>query len=288
MLSINTNNGALLAANAAKRAQKMMDEAMTRLSTGKRLNTAKDDPASLSVAVRMTAEINGLSVSLRNANDAQAAVDTSEAALNEISTLLLRMRELAVQASTETTTTADRNALETEVTALETEITRIGSATSWGGINLLDGSYSSGKPIVFQIGPNAGNNIAVTLGFITASAASGNSSNAQGQLALTGDVTTRTSASNFIASVDAAISIVSTRRGSLGAISNRLDSTISNLQNMRANIQTAKGQIEDADYATETAKLARAQILLQAAMAMLSQANASKSQTLQLINGLRN
>ena len=127
-----------------------MDEAMTRLSTGKQ-NTAKDDPGALQVAFRMEAEINGLTTALKNANDAQAAIDTGEGALSEVHTLLLRMRELAVQASTETTTTADRAALDSEVTALETEITRIGSSTTWGGINLLDGSYSKGSPIVFRL-----------------------------------------------------------------------------------------------------------------------------------------
>ena len=139
-LSINTNPGAILAAVAAQRASSMMDEAMTRLSTGKRINSAKDDPGALQVALRMEAEINGLGAALKNANDAQAAIDTGEGALAEVHTLLLRMRELAVQGATQTTTDADRSALDAEITALETEITRIGSQTTWGGIGLLDGS----------------------------------------------------------------------------------------------------------------------------------------------------
>lgn len=280
MLNINTNNGAIVAAKAAKNAQKMMDDAMIRLSTGKRLNSAKDDPGSLSVAIRMTAEINGLTTSLKNASDAQSAIDTGEAALAEVQTLLLRLRELAVQASTETTTSADRNALDSEVSALETEINRIGTSTTWGGINLLNGTYSKANPIVFQIGPNNGDSLSFTMGYVQATSAAG----AQGTLGLTSDVTTRTNASAYITTIDAAISIVSSRRGSFGASSNRLDSTITNIRNMRANIETAKGQIEDTDYAVETANLAKAQILLQAATAMLSQANASKSLTMQLIN----
>jgi len=280
VLNINTNNGAIVAAKAAKNAQKMMDDAMIRLSTGKRLNSAKDDPGSLSVAIRMTAEINGLTTSLKNASDAQSAIDTGEAALAEVQTLLLRLRELAVQASTETTTSADRNALDSEVSALETEINRIGTSTTWGGINLLNGTYSKANPIVFQIGPNNGDSLSFTMGYVQATSAAG----AQGTLGLTSDVTTRTNASAYITTIDAAISIVSTRRGSFGASSNRLDSTITNIRNMRANIETAKGQIEDTDYAVETANLAKAQILLQAATAMLSQANASKSLTMQLIN----
>ena len=132
-MSINTNPGAILAAVAATRASAMMDEAMTRLSTGKRINSAKDDPAALQVAVRMEGEINGLAAALKNANDAQSVIDTGEAALKEAHTLLLRMRELAVTASSDTSTDADRASLNTEVTALETEIDRIGSSTTCGG-----------------------------------------------------------------------------------------------------------------------------------------------------------
>ena len=280
-MSINTNPGAILAAVAAQRASTMMDEAMTRLSTGKRINSAKDDPGALQVAMRMEAEINGLSTALKNANDAQAAIDTGEGALAEVHTLLLRMRELAVQGATQTTTDADRAALDSEVSALETEITRIGSQTTWGGINLLDGSYSKANPLVFQIGPRSGNTLNFTMGYVAAAVAA----TAQGTLGLTSDVSTRTKASAYIITIDSAISIISTRRGSFGAVSNRLDSTISNLTNMKANIETAKGQIVDTDFATETAKLARAQILMQAATAMLAQANASKNQTLKLISG---
>lgn len=280
MLNINTNNGAIIAAKAAKNAQKQMDQAMERLSTGLKLNSAKDDPGSLSVAIRMTAEINSLSVSLKNASDAQSAIDTGEAALAETQSLLLRLRELAVQASTETTTSADRAALNSEVTALETEINRIGNSTTWGGINLLNGSFSKANPIIFQIGPNSGDTLSFTMGYVQATSTAA----AQGTLGLLSDVTTITKASAYISTIDGAISIVSSRRGSFGAASNRLDSSITNIRNMRANILNAKGQIMDTDYAVETANLARAQILLQAATAMLSQANASKNLTMQLIN----
>jgi flagellin len=280
VLNINTNNGAIIAAKAAKNAQKQMDQAMERLSTGLKLNSAKDDPGSLSVAIRMTAEINSLSVSLKNASDAQSAIDTGEAALAETQSLLLRLRELAVQASTETTTSADRAALNSEVTALETEINRIGNSTTWGGINLLNGSFSKANPIIFQIGPNSGDTLSFTMGYVQATSTAA----AQGTLGLLSDVTTITKASAYISTIDGAISIVSSRRGSFGAASNRLDSSITNIRNMRANILNAKGQIMDTDYAVETANLARAQILLQAATAMLSQANASKNLTMQLIN----
>jgi flagellin len=191
------------------------------------------------------------------------------------------MREIAVSASSETATSSDRTALNTEVSALETEIDRIGSSTTWGGIQLLDGTYSEDAAIVFQIGPRSGNTVSFSLGYVKATATADN----QGVLGLTSDITTRTNASAYINVIDSAIEIISARRGAFGSMSNRLDSTISNLTNMKAKIEAAKGQVEDADFATETAKLARAQILMQAATAMLSQANASKQQTLKLING---
>jgi len=280
VMSINTNPGAEFSALAASRAAEMMDMAMIRLSSGKRINSAKDDAAGIQVAIRMESEINGLAASLRNANDAQAAVDTAEGALAEVHSLLLRMREIAVSAASDTNTDSDRDSLQVEIGALETEITRIGNNTTWGGINLLNGSHASTNPLVFQLGPNNGNTIEVTLGHVHAT----NAASADGNLGLTGAVTTQTAAGNYISTIDAAISIISTRRGALGAVSNRLDSSLANLENMRANLITAKGAVVDADFAEETARLARAQILLQAATAMLSQANASKQQMLALIN----
>ena len=280
VMSINTNPGAEFSALAAARAAEMMDTAMIRLSSGKRINSAKDDAAGIQVAIRMESEINGLAASLRNAGDAQAAIDTAEGALGEVHTLLLRMREIAVASGNDTNTAADRNSLQIEIDQLETEITRIGANTTWGGINLLDGSFSNASPIVFQLGPNNGNTISVVLGFVHASIAA----TSQGTLGLNGTVSTRTAAGNYISTIDAAISIISTRRGALGAVSNRLDSSLANLENMRANLVAAKGAVVDADFAEETARLARAQILLQAATAMLSQANASKQQMLALIN----
>ena len=167
-MSIQTNPGAEFAAIAATRAAKMMDMAMVRLSSGKRINSARDDAAGIQVAIRMEAEINGLASASRNASDAQAAVDTAEGGLKEIHTLLLRMREIAVSAASDTKTEADRDSLQTEVGALETEITRIGSSTTWGGINLLDGSHSKATPIKFQLGPKNGDFIKVTLGYVHA------------------------------------------------------------------------------------------------------------------------
>lgn len=281
-MSINTNAGAEVAAIAAQRAASMMDEAMLRLSTGKRINSAKDDAAGLAVATRMAKEIAGLGQALRNANDAQGLVDTGESALKEVSTLLLRMREIAVSASSDTNTDADRAALDTEVTALETEISRIGDQTSWGGINLFTGTHDKASPIRFHLGPTSTNFIDVTLGVVSIAA---RGSDLQGSLSLTGSVSSRSNATSYLTGIDAAISIISARRGNFGAVSNRLTSAIANLENMKSSMVTAKGQVEDANYAEETAKLARAQILMQAATAMLAQANASKNATLKLVTG---
>lgn len=281
-MSINTNAGAEVAAVAAQRAAAMMDEAMLRLSTGKRINSARDDAAGLAVATRMAKEIAGLGQALRNANDAQGLIDTGESALKEVSTLLLRMREIAVSASSDTNTDADRAALDTEVTALETEISRIGDQTSWGGINLFTGTYDKASPIRFHLGPTSTNFIDVTLGVVSIAA---RGSDLQGSLSLTGSVSSRSNATSYLAGIDAAISIISARRGNFGAVSNRLTSAIANLENMKSSMVTAKGQVEDANYAEETAKLARAQILMQAATAMLAQANASKNATLKLVTG---
>ena len=255
---------------------------MLRLSTGKRINSAKDDAAGMAVATRLAKEIAGLGQALRNANDAQGLIDTGEAALKEVHTLLLRMREIAVSASSDTNTDADRAALDTEVTALETEISRIGDQTSWGGKNILDGTHKASSPIRFHLGPTATNYIDVTLGVVSIGA---RGSDLQGSLSLTGDVTSRPNAVSYIAGIDAAISIISARRGNFGAVSNRLTSAITNLETMKSSMITAKGQVEDANYAEETAKLARAQILMQAATAMLAQANASKNATLKLVTG---
>jgi flagellin len=225
-MSINTNVGAETAAIAAQRAAAMMDEAMLRLSTGKRINTAADDAAGLAVATRMAKEIAGLGQALRNANDAQGLVDTGEAALKEVTTLLLRMREIAVSASSDTNTDADRAALDTEVTALETEISRIGDQTSWGGITLFNGSVGEkASPIRFHLGPSSSNFVDVTLGVVSIAA---RGTDLQGSLSLTGSVTSRANAVSYITGIDAAISIISARRGNFGAVSNRLTSAIAN------------------------------------------------------------
>ena len=279
-ISVSNGLGKLVSANLTPN-QRNIEESIQKLTTGVRIHKGADDAASMHLASKFESHVKGLTVTVSNQKDALSALYTAEGGINKIGDLLQKMRELAVQGSTGSVTTADRTALNSEVSALETEITRIGNSTTWGGINLLDGTYSKAKPIVFQIGPRSGNTLSFTMGYVNATAAAAT----QGTLGLTSDVLTATKASAYINVIDGAISIISTRRGSFGAVSNRLDSTIANLTNMKANIEAAKGQIVDTDFATETAKLARAQILMQAATAMLAQANASKNQTLKLIGG---
>ena len=273
MISINTNYGGLYAAKAAQSSQGLVDQAMERLSTGKRINYAKDDAAGQAIAVRLTAEIQGLAVASRNASDAQSLLDTAEGALQETTALLLRMRELAVQSSNGTLAAADRAALEKEAQALETEITRIADTTTWAGTNLLDSSLSDG--VTFHVGTKSSETITVNIAEMSSSAATINIA--------TNSIGTFTDAQAAITAIDGALSGVSEVRGSLGAVSNRLDSTVANIDQIKVNLMSSRGRIEDTDFAQETGNLAKGQILQQAATAMLAQANASKQSVLALL-----
>ena len=275
MVSINSNYAATFAAKAAKQTTSELNSAMEKLSTGKRINYARDDAAGQAISIRLTAEIQGLAMASRNASDGQAMIDTIEGALMETQTLLLRMRELAVQSSNGTLAGADRASLEEEFGSLEAEITRIADTSSWAGQNLLDGSLSDG--ITFQAGTKAGggNLITVSIGEMSATAATVDIG-AQ-------SVGTFNDAQAAITKIDAALSGVSEVRGKLGGISNRLNSTIANMDQVRVNLSASQGRIEDADFAVETGNLAKNQILQQAATAMIAQANASKNTVLTLI-----
>ena len=271
MLSVNTNIGALFAAHASQKVNKSMETSMARLSTGKRINSAADDAAGIQIVTRMNSEIRGLNQAVRNAADAQALLMTTEGALDEVHTILLRIRELAVQSSNGTYTSQDRTALQAEVTDLQSEITRISSDTTWNGKNLLDGTLSAG--IGFQIGADRGQTVTVAIGTI-----------AIANLSLGGNtISDATNAMDYISTIDAAISTISSNRGTYAAAINRLDHAIANMQNISTNLTASKGRIEDADFAAETSNLARAQVLQQASMAMLAQANASKQNILQLL-----
>ena len=272
MLSINTNVGALTAAQHSHSVNKSMETSMERLASGKRINSAADDAANLAISTRITAEIQGLKQSIKNAGDAQSLLNVTEGALTEVHTILLRMRELAVQSSNETLRDQDRDVLQMEVAQLESEIQRISDDTTWSGMTLLAGGFTTGA--TFQIGPRDTDTIQISIEAIDATTASA--------LALSSHVSLQANAQDYIVTIDNAISKISEQRGKYGAVINRLDHAMANMANIVTNLSAAKGRLEDADYAAESANLARTQVLQQASMAMLAQANASKQNILAL------
>ena len=275
MISINTNYGGLYAAKATQNAQSVVDKAMERLSTGKRINYAQDDAAGQAIATRLTAEIQGLAMASRNAADGQSMLNTAEGALQESHNILLRMRELAVQAGNGTMNSDDQAALDKEFQALDDEVNRIATKTTWAGTSLLDASGGASGTFAFQAGVLASETIDVSIADMK-SATIGIASLA---------VSDTTKANAAITALDTAIKKVSTERANLGAFSNRLDSTVANLGQIGVNLAASKGRIEDADFAQETGNLAKNQILQQAATAMVAQANTSKSTVLTLLRG---
>ena len=273
MVTINSNYAASFAANAAKQTQGDLNSAMEKLSTGKRINFAKDDAAGSAIAMRIAAEVSGLGVASRNASDGQSLIDTADGALKETHAALLRMRELAVQAQNGTLQDADKTALGVEFDALEAEIDRISDSTSWGGKNILDGSFQ---------GTTTNPAFSIEVGAAAAITHEIKDMDAAGLSIAAAHTVAHQST---IAVLDAAIATLSEERAGLGAISNRLDSTVANLDQIRVNLSASQGRIEDADFAQETANLAKGQILQQAATAMVAQANASKSTVLTLLRG---
>ena len=286
MLNINTNYAASFAANAAKQTSRGLDSAMEKLSSGSRINYAKDDAAGQAISTRLTAEVQGLAMASRNASDGQSLIDTADGALAESHNLLLRMRELAVQSANGTMATSDRAALDAEVGQLVSEVERIAQNTTWAGNNLLEGNS-----FTFQVGTANSTASKITIGVDDARAI------ALG-LATDGDsdgdfdagevravaVATQANAQSAIDTIDTAIGKVSAARAELGAYSNRLSSTMANLDQIAVNLASSNGRIQDTDFAAETSNLAKNQILQQAATAMLAQANASKNSVLTLVS----
>jgi flagellin len=227
----------------------------------------------------MATEIQGLNQAVRNAADAQAYLATTEGAMEEIHTMLLRIRELAVQGSNGTYTAQDRQAFRAEIYDLQKEIDRISTDTTWNNIGLLSGAASTG--ITFQLG--ADNTQTMTVSIANANTAN-LSLASNGTLSAGGAaMTSAASLMVYISTIDSAISTISTRRGTYAAAMNRLDHAIANMENVATNLSVAKGRIEDADFAAETSNLSRTQVLQQASMAMLAQANASKQNVLTLL-----
>ncbi len=275
MAVVNTNIGASVAQAALTRNERALNTAMEQLSTGRKINSAGDNASGLAITSRMTSQIKGLDTAIRNANDAISMVNTAEGALDEITNMLQRMRELAVQAGTGTTDSADRTYMQTEFSALRSEIDRIADNTQWNGRNILDGSAgaSTGKSTVaFQVGANQKQTISTTFG---------NFNNTTGKLSgLASKVITGTTiasginmASKSIVEIDVVIGDVSSQRATFGAVSNRLTHAVDNLTNVKTNAEASRSRILDTDYAAATSELARTQIIQQAGTAMLAQAN---------------
>ena len=285
MTVINTNTSAVIAANSLAKNERAMNEAMERLSTGKRINNAGDDAAGLAISSRMTSQIEGLEQAARNANDAISMIQTADGALVEITSILQRMREITVQASSATNSTADISALNTEFIGLRDEVASIVTYTTWNGRTLLDGTVDgAGDDIVsFQIGSNAAQTIAVDFGTFAMTAATGNDFGANFQTDLT--ISTNADSNTAMGYIDTAITAVTTRQATLGAAISRLEHAIDNLSNNAVNMEASRSRIMDANYAKESTELARTQIIQQAGTAMLAQANQKSQSVLQLLKG---
>ena len=270
---INTNVQSLNAQRNLSMTQSSLATSLQRLSSGLRVNSAKDDAAGLAIATRMTAQSRGMTVAIRNANDAISLTQTAEGALGQIKDHLLRMRDIAVQSSNATNSSSDRAALEAEYDQLQSEIDRIGQQTTFNGLKILDSNAGAQS---FQIGANGGETISVTTTAISGGAVSS-------ATAAASTVSSAGGASAAIATIDAAIDKVNTDRATYGAAQVRFEGVVSMLQISRENQEAAASRIMDADFAAETAALTRAQILQQAGTAMLAQANALPQNVLSLL-----
>ena len=275
MSVINTNVKSIVAQNALAVNNRSLSKAMEQLSTGKRINTAADDAAGLAITDRMTAQIRALNQSIRNANDAVSMMQTAEGATNEISNMLQRMRELAVQSANDSYGTNDRSALQTENDQLKEEITRIANNTQWNGMSVLNGNIGSAGVVTFQVGTQGDATSSITVEFKALDATT---------LTVDGlQLDSNANAQAAIGKLDTAIQTVDTFRATLGAKINRMTSAADNLSNVSMNTSASRSRIMDADYAQATTELARSQIIQQAATAMLAQANQQPQAVLSLL-----
>ncbi|WP_368655327.1 flagellin [Castellaniella ginsengisoli] len=272
MAVINTNYLALVSQNNLNKSQSALGSAIQRLSSGLRINSAKDDAAGQAIANRFTANIKGLTQAARNANDGISMAQTTEGSLNEINNNLQRIRELTVQAYNGTNSSDDLNSINAEIKQRLDEIQRVADQTQFNGTKVLNGSSTSG--IAIQVGANDNETIKISgTDARVNTLLSGTTAITSGGLSVvtSGGVTTVTSGA--LAEIDAAINNVDKMRSDLGAIQNRFESTIANLNNTITNLSASRSRIEDADYAVEVSNMTRAQILQQAGTAVLAQAN---------------
>jgi len=268
-LRVNTNIFSLGAQRNLADVSSRLGGNFARLSSGLRIASASDDAAGLGISERMRAQIRSLGQAGRNAQDGISLTQTAESALGEVNSNLVRLRELAVQASNGTLNSGDRAVLDSEFQALVSEIDRVSSQTTFNGVNLLDGSTSS---LSLQIGTEAGQTIDVTFDDVSAAT-----------LGVNTDITDVTNAQAALDTIDSAIDTVSALRGDLGAVQNRVSSTVRNIASVAENLSAAESRIRDVDVAAETADLTRNSILQQAALSVLAQANVQPQLALNLL-----
>ena len=264
-LMINTNVVSMNAQRNLSSSQSSLATSMERLSSGLRVNSSRDDAAGLAIADRMNAQVRGITVAIRNANDGISLAQTAEGALATMTDALQRMRELAVQAQNGTNSTSDRANLDTEYQQLSQEITRVATQTKFNGTAIVGASAGAN---IFQVGANNGDTLTVTTTQITTVA---------------GDLTTSANASTAVAALDTKLDAITSNRATYGAAMSRFSFAISNLSITQENQAAARGRIVDADFAHETANLSRAQILQQAGTAMVAQANQLSSNVMSLL-----
>lgn len=274
MISVLTNTTSMLAQNNLSKSSVSLSDNLSRLSSGLRVRSAADDAAGLAISEDFKAKIRGLNQAKRNANDGVSLAQTADGALKEIGSMLGRMRELAVQSSTGTINSTQRGYLHDEFVQLRSEIDRLSATTEFNGINLLDGT-SSANPIDFQVGSgnSADDRLTLTIATTDSTAMSLNDNS----------LSTSAKALSSISALDAAITAISSRRGTIGAMQNRLSITISNLSTYATNLAAANSRVVDVDVASETAQLTKNQILTQAGASMLAQANQAPQIALSLI-----
>ena len=289
---INTNVKALMASNALNKNGRVQQDVMESLSTGKSINRASDNAAGLSIRETMTAQINGLNAAVKNANDSISMLQTADGALNETSSMLQRMREMAVLSVNDTYSSAQKTAMATEFNQLSSEIDRIAGQTQWNGMAILNGSgglYSgnaaSNGQFTFQVGANNAQTVSVVILNMAIKAATVNETPVATTLgALSGaTIATAAGAATAITSLDSALTILNSQRSTIGAMVNRLTHAVDNLTNVAQNATDSRSKVEDTDYAAATSELARTQIIAQAATAILAQANQQPQSVLSLL-----
>lgn len=285
-LTVNTNIASLNAQRHLNANQTNLAKSMQRLSSGLRINSAKDDAAGLAISDRMTSQIRGLNQAVRNANDGISLAQTAEGALQETTNLLQRIRELAVQAANDTNSTEDRESLQAEVDQNIAEIERIATDTKFNGKALLDGSGDADN-MVFHVGANGGQHITFSIAAANLTAlgiTATDNADPLNPVPSTPNVLTQGAADAAIGTIDAALTTVDGIRGDLGAIQNRFESTIANLSNVSENLAASRSRILDADIAQETSEMTKNNILQQAGVSILAQANQTPQLALSLLS----